>query len=83
LSKLLEREIKFSFDEACTKAFECLMEKLTSTPVIIAPDRSEPSEVMYDVSGVAMRETQQDILPNILCTSKALNGAQKNYTVIE
>ncbi|XP_060183161.1 uncharacterized mitochondrial protein AtMg00860-like [Lycium barbarum] len=38
LCKLLETESKFVFDEGWFKAFECLKEKLTSVPIIIAPD---------------------------------------------
>ncbi|XP_049414735.1 uncharacterized mitochondrial protein AtMg00860-like [Solanum stenotomum] len=42
ICKLLEKEVKFVFDEACLRAFECLNEKLISTPVIIGPDWAEP-----------------------------------------
>ncbi|XP_055824321.1 uncharacterized protein LOC129892800 [Solanum dulcamara] len=38
LSKLLEKENIFHFDEAYLKAFLCLKEKLISSPIIIAPD---------------------------------------------
>ncbi|XP_015162467.1 uncharacterized protein [Solanum tuberosum] len=50
LCKLLEKEVKFSFDEACLKAFECLKEKLIFAPVIIGLDWAEPFEVMCDAS---------------------------------
>ncbi|XP_049369932.1 uncharacterized protein LOC125834821 [Solanum verrucosum] len=51
---LLEKEVKFVFDETCLKAFECLKEKLISAPVIIGLDWAEPFEVMCDTSGTAL-----------------------------
>ncbi|XP_055835166.1 uncharacterized protein LOC129903644 [Solanum dulcamara] len=54
LCNLLEKEVKFYFDEACMKAFECLKVKLISAPVIIALDWSKLFEVMSDASGVAL-----------------------------
>ncbi|XP_015164591.1 uncharacterized mitochondrial protein AtMg00860-like [Solanum tuberosum] len=41
LCKLLEKEVKFLFDDVCMVAFKCLKQKLVSTPVIISPDWSE------------------------------------------
>ena len=54
LCKLLEKECKFHFDEACLKAFGELKEKLVSAPIIISPAWSKPFEVMCDASGVAL-----------------------------
>jgi len=54
LCKLLEKEVKFHFDDACMVAFKCLKEKLISTPIIISPDWSEPFEVMCDASGITL-----------------------------
>ncbi|XP_049378079.1 uncharacterized protein LOC125842819 [Solanum stenotomum] len=50
LCKLLEKEVKFQFDDACMVAFRCLKEKLVSTPFIISPDWSEYFEVICDAS---------------------------------
>jgi len=50
----LEKEVKFSFDDACLKAFNCLKEKLVSAPVIIGPNWSEPFEVMFDASDTSL-----------------------------
>ncbi|XP_049358654.1 uncharacterized mitochondrial protein AtMg00860-like [Solanum verrucosum] len=38
LCKLLEKEVKFHFDDACMISFRFLKEKLASTPIIINPD---------------------------------------------
>lgn len=52
--KLLEKDVKFVFDEACLKAFECLKERSILAPIIIVPDWSLPFEVMCDASGVEL-----------------------------
>ncbi|XP_059306518.1 uncharacterized protein LOC132057960 [Lycium ferocissimum] len=54
LCKLLEKESKFVFDDACLKAFEGLKERLTSAPTIIASDWSQPFELMCDANGYDM-----------------------------
>jgi len=46
--------VKFFFDEACLKAFECLKEKLISALVITGPDWEESFEVICDASGTAL-----------------------------
>ena len=42
LSKLLEKDCKFCFDESCLTAFSELKEKLVSAPIIISPDWNSP-----------------------------------------
>lgn len=54
MCKLLEKESKFYFDEACLIAFEKLKKKLVYPPIIIALDWGEPFEVICDASGVAL-----------------------------
>ncbi|XP_060190996.1 uncharacterized protein LOC132620349 [Lycium barbarum] len=87
LCKLLEKESKFVFDDACLKAFEVLKERLTSAPIIIAPDWSQPFELMCDASGFAMGavlgQKRDKIFHPIYYASKTLNSAQRNYTVTE
>lgn len=38
LCKLLAKDALFKFDDDCMKAFGLLKEKLTTTPIIMAPD---------------------------------------------
>lgn len=87
LCKLLEKEAKFYFGEDCLKAFECLKGKLVEALIIVAPNWSLPFEVMCDASGVALGavlgQKRERLFHPIYYTSKALNGAQKNYTVTE
>ncbi|XP_049399842.1 uncharacterized protein LOC125863914 [Solanum stenotomum] len=81
MCKLLEKEVKFLFDKACLRAFECLKEKLISALVIIGPDWAEPFEVMCDASGIALGvllgQKRYKMFHPIYYASKSLNGAQR------
>ena len=87
LCKLLDKEVKFIFNDTCPKKFECLEVKLTSAPIVISPDWSMPFEVMCDASRVALGtdlgQRHEKILYPIYYASKTLNPAQKNYTMTE
>ncbi|GJW92596.1 reverse transcriptase domain-containing protein [Tanacetum coccineum] len=48
LTKLLEKDTPFEFDDECQKAFESLKEKLTCAPVIVSPNWNLPFELMCD-----------------------------------
>ncbi|XP_075108716.1 uncharacterized protein LOC142180397 [Nicotiana tabacum] len=50
IEKLLEKDMSFKFDDACLKAFEELKKKLVSAPIIVAPDWSEPFELVCDAN---------------------------------
>ncbi|GJU39263.1 reverse transcriptase domain-containing protein [Tanacetum coccineum] len=50
ISKLLEKDTPFEFDDECQKAFESLKEKLTCAPVIVSPNWNLPFELMCDAS---------------------------------
>ena len=60
---------------------------MVSAPIIISPDWNSPFELMCDASGVALcvvlGQRNNKILHPIYYASKALNEAQKNYTVTE
>ncbi|GKD58986.1 reverse transcriptase domain-containing protein [Tanacetum coccineum] len=50
LTKLLEKDTPFEFNDECHKAFNSLKEKLTCTPVIMIPNWNLPFELMCDAS---------------------------------
>ncbi|GJW72400.1 reverse transcriptase domain-containing protein [Tanacetum coccineum] len=54
LTKLLEKDIPFEFDDECQKAFELLKEKLTCALVIVSPNWNLPFELMCDASDFAV-----------------------------
>nr|XP_016490707.1 PREDICTED: uncharacterized protein LOC107810438 [Nicotiana tabacum] len=87
ICKLLEKDVKFMFDEKCLKAFEEFKQNLTSTPIIVTPDWSLPFELICDASGVSigavLSQRHNKVLHPVYYASKTLNGAQMNYTVTE
>ncbi|GJT41573.1 reverse transcriptase domain-containing protein [Tanacetum coccineum] len=54
ITKLLEKDTPFEFNDECQKAFELLKEKLTCAPVIVSPNWNLPFELMCDASDFAV-----------------------------
>ncbi|CAN6552321.1 unnamed protein product [Malus baccata var. baccata] len=87
LCRLLQKEVAFEFDDACSTAFKHLKEALTSAPIITPPDWSLPFELMCDASNYAIgavlgqRKNKQ---PHVIYyASRTLNDAQLNYSTTE
>ncbi|RDX85322.1 Retrovirus-related Pol polyprotein, partial [Mucuna pruriens] len=55
LSRLLQKDVDVVFSKACVEAFEELKTKLTSTPILQAPNCELPFELMYDASNSTLR----------------------------
>ncbi|RDX66905.1 Retrovirus-related Pol polyprotein from transposon 17.6, partial [Mucuna pruriens] len=89
LSKLLEKEVDFVFDKACEDAFQELKTKLTSTPILQAPNWKYPFELMYDASNSALEAVlgQQVRVGKpshvIAYASQTMDPTQMNYTTTE
>ena len=56
LCKLLEKDTKFEFDEACKPAFEEIKAILVIAPVMAIPYWSKNFEIMCDASDFSMGE---------------------------
>ncbi|GKA95539.1 reverse transcriptase domain-containing protein [Tanacetum coccineum] len=54
ISKLLEKDTPFEFNDECQKAFEILKEKLTCAPVIVTPNWNISFELICDASDFAV-----------------------------
>ncbi|GKA75424.1 reverse transcriptase domain-containing protein [Tanacetum coccineum] len=87
MTKLLEKDSVFNFDEECNKAFETLREKLTNPPIMVSPNWSLPFELMCDARdfavGSVLGQRDENFFRPIHFASKTLNRAQQNYTVTE
>ncbi|XP_071687825.1 uncharacterized protein [Rutidosis leptorrhynchoides] len=79
LTKLLEKDIPFDFNDDCVNAFSILKEKLTHAPIMVSPDWALPFELMCDASDVALGAVlgQRKInhFQPIYYASKTLTGA--------
>ncbi|GJX29740.1 reverse transcriptase domain-containing protein [Tanacetum coccineum] len=54
MTKLLEKDTVFDFNEECIKAFESLKEKLTNSPIMFSTDWTQPFELMCDANDFAI-----------------------------
>src|SRR5688572_25027077 len=87
LTKLLQKDVEFNFDERCLKAFDELKKALISEPAVQAPDWSLPFKQMCDSSdfcvGAVLGQRKEGKLYVIYYINKTLDSAQRNYTTIE
>nr|XP_027097521.1 uncharacterized protein LOC113717071 [Coffea arabica] len=87
LFQLLQKDVTFEFNDKCEKAFDKLKELLTSPPIIQPPDWSLPFEIMCDASdqalGAVLGQRIGKAAHVIYYASRALNGAQLNYSTTE
>ncbi|GJU09019.1 reverse transcriptase domain-containing protein [Tanacetum coccineum] len=87
LTKLLEEDTPFEFDDECQKAFELLKEKLTCALVIVSPNWNLPFELMCDASdfavGAVLGQKDGKKFHPIYFASMTLNPAQQKYTITE
>ncbi|RDX80565.1 hypothetical protein CR513_38874, partial [Mucuna pruriens] len=86
LSKLLQKDVEFVFNKECIQAFEELKTRLTSTPILQAPNWELPFELMCDTSNSALGAvlSQRDGVGGpahvIVYAYRTMDQAQINYT---
>ncbi|RDY13155.1 Retrovirus-related Pol polyprotein from transposon 17.6, partial [Mucuna pruriens] len=89
LSKLLQKDVDFNFDQPCIEAFQELKNKLTSAPILQAPSWDLPFELMCDASNSALgavlgqRAGVGQPVHVIAYASRTMDSAQQNYTTTE
>ncbi|KAL1549191.1 hypothetical protein AAHA92_17323 [Salvia divinorum] len=87
LTRLLQNEVEFDFDQSCKNAFQLLKEKLVTAPIIRSPDWNLPFEIMCDASDLAVGAVLGQKVDGksyvIFYASKTLNQAQRNYDTTE
>ena len=54
LCRLLEKDIKFKFDESCHRSFEEIKSRLVEAPIMAKPDWNKEFEIMCVASDYAM-----------------------------
>ncbi len=87
MTALLQKNLKFQWNDLCSKAFETLKQSLTSSPILIVPDTALPFTVTTDASKIAAGAIlQQDLgkgLQPIAFLSHKLNRSEQNYPIHE
>nr|GFC54228.1 reverse transcriptase domain-containing protein [Tanacetum cinerariifolium] len=87
MTHLLEKNYLFIFSNECIQVFRILQEKLTEAPILIAPNRDQPFELMCDASDFAIeavlgQRIEKHFRP-IHYASKTMTQAESNYTKTE
>ena len=54
LSRMLEEDANFDFDESCRSAFDEIKSRLVTTPIMLILDWNNDFEIMCDASDYAM-----------------------------
>ena len=84
---LLEKDIKFYFDESFQKAFEEINSRLLEAPIMAKPDWNREFEIMCDASdfamGAVLGQKDEKVFKAIYYASKTFNEAQENYSTTE
>ena len=79
LYRLLEKDDKFEFDEACRFAFEEIKARLVIAPIMETPDRSKEFEIMSDASdyaiGAVLGQRSEIVFKAIYYANKTFNEA--------
>ena len=87
LTKLLEKDAAFDFNDKCLEAFNILKEKLTHAPIMVTPNWSLPFELMCDASdsavGAVLGQRKEKYFQPIYYVSRTLTPTQENYTTTE
>ena len=87
LSKLLQKDANFVFDQPCREAFEELRRRLTTSPIMQPPNWELPFELMCDASnfalGAVLSQRVGKLSHFIAYASRTLDAAQANYTTTE
>ena len=87
LCRLLEKDAKFDFDEACKVAFDETKSRLVTAPIMVTLDWNKEFEIMCDASdyamGAVLGQRIEKIFKVIYYANKTFNEAQENYSTFE
>jgi len=83
LSKLMCKNIEFTWTKECEEAFQKLKQVMTETPVLQIPSRNKKFEVITDASNHAIGAVLEQEGRPVAYLSRALIPAEKKYATHE
>ena len=87
ISRLLEKDANFDFDESCRSAFDEIKSRLVTAPIVVIPDWNKEFEIMCDASdyemGAVLGQRTEKIFRAIYYARKTFNEVQENYSTTE
>ena len=79
LCRLLEKDVKFKFDDSCRFAFEEIKSRLVIAPIMATPDWNKDFEIMCHASdfamGAVLGQRNDKTFKDIYCARKTFNKA--------
>ncbi len=83
LTNLLRKNVAYEWTQQCQDSFTQLKVDLTSAPVLISPDTTQPYELIADACGTGIGAVLMQNAQPIAFESRKFNPAEQNYTVTE
>ena len=79
MTRLTRKEVKFEWDDRCKEAFQELRRRLTTTPILIVPDRGQGYTVYCDTSKARLECVLMQFGRVIAYGSCQLKNHEQNY----
>ena len=79
MTRLTRKEVKFEWNDLCKKAFQELKMRLTTTPILIVPDRGQGYTVYCDSSRAGMGCVLMQSRRVVAYGSRQLKNHEQNY----
>ena len=87
LCRLLEKDVKFNFDESCQNSFEEIKSRLVEALIMAKQVWNKEFEIMCDASdyamGAVLGQKADKVFRAIYYSRKTFNEAQENYSTTE
>ena len=81
IMRLTRKEVKFDWDDRCEEAFLELTRRLTSTPILIVPDRGQEYTVYCDASRAGLGCVLMQSGRVVAYGSRQLKNHEQNYPI--
>ena len=79
MTRLTRKEVKFDWDDRCEEAFQKLKRRLTTTPILIVPERGKGYTVYCDASRAELRCVLMQSGRVVAYGSRQLKNNEQNY----
>ena len=79
MMRLTRKEVKFDWDDRCEEAFQELMRRLTSAPILIVLDRGQGYTVYCDASSAGLGCVLMQFGRVVAYGSRQLKNHEQNY----
>ena len=79
MTRLTRKEVNFDWDDRCEEAFQELKRRLTTTPILIVPDRGQGYTVYFDALRVGLGCVLMQSGRVVAYGSRQLMNHEQNY----